>query len=100
MEHTVKPFTVGISTWVVWCGCGLFNSIQGIQMLKYFLFKRLAFVTMYKGQNTIDVEPFVHNYCCHGKAFWFDVINAWLIFEKALVRTRTYSLLSLEGFTW
>ena len=54
----------GIYRWVVWCGCWLINSKQGIQMHQNFIFKWPAFVTMYVSWNTIDVEPFVQNYIC------------------------------------
>ena len=63
----VEPLTVGISTWVVWCGCRLFISIHGVQMLQNSILKRSAFVTMNSSWNSVDLETLVHYYFCHGK---------------------------------
>ena len=97
MEHRVKALTGGIPTWVVRCGCGLLNSVVGIQMLQDRILKRLAFVTMYSGRYSVDIEPLSTIFFAMVRAFWFGVTNAWLNLEKTSVRTRTFFLPSLDG---
>ena len=63
----VEPLTDGISTWVVWYGCRLFNPIHGVQMLQNSISKRSAFVTIYSSWNSLDVEHTCPLLFCHGK---------------------------------
>ena len=42
------------------------------------------FVTMYSSWNSIDVEPFVHNYFCHGKGLLIRCYKCLAEFGKGI----------------
>ena len=92
----VKMLTGLITMWIVWHCCGLFNSIQGVQMLQYFVIKGSAFLTVNTCQNTIDIDPFVYSYFCHSKSLLVWCNKCLAEFGKGLCEMSTSSLQSLE----
>ena len=56
----IKPFTDGISMWIVRCGHRLLDVIHGVQLGNYGILKTSALVTVNMGQDAMHIEPFFH----------------------------------------
>ena len=53
-------------------------------MLQNRNFQRMAFATMYPCRYSIDVEPLVHYYFCHGKSLLIRCYKCLAEFEKGI----------------
>ena len=55
-------------------------------MLQNRIFKRSAFSTMYHSRYSIDVEPLVHYYFCHGKGLLIRCYKCLAEFGKSIIQ--------------
>ena len=67
-------------------------AIHGVQLGQNVILKATTFINMHLNRYAIDVKPLVHQHFCDGKCLLNRCYKGLTNFEKASVKTNTFSL--------